>query len=147
MVKPSQRSFQYRELARIEVDLIIVWGILTELGYVILLYSLPHYAASIGLSQKQGSVIGAMLNLGLGIGRPLVGYYSDAWGRINMAALMTALCGVFSLAIWLPARSYGVLLLFALLAGTTCGTFWGTVTAVATEVVGLKRLPPTFGIM
>ena len=147
MVKPSQRPFDYKELGKIEIDLVIAWGFLTELGYVVLLYSLPHYAISLGLSSKQGSVVGAVLNLGLGVGRPLVGYYSDTWGRINMAALMTALCGLWCFAIWIPAKSYGVLVLFALLAGTVCGTFWGTVTAVTTEVVGLKRLPSSFGII
>lgn len=147
LVKPTQSSFDYRELRRVEVDLVISWGFLTELGYIVLLYSLPHYATSIGLSQKQGSIVGAMLNLGLAIGRPLVGYYSDTLGRINMATAMTALCGLFCLAIWIPAKSFSVLTLFAVLSGTVCGTFWGTVTAVTTEVVGLKRLPSTFGIV
>ena len=126
MVKPSLRSFDHKELGRLEVDLVIAWGFLTELGYIILLYSLPHYAASIGLTPKQGSVIGAVLNLGLGLARPVIGYLSDRWGRIHMAALMTALCGLWCLAIWVPAHSYGVLLLFALLAGTVCGNYWGT---------------------
>ena len=146
-VKPSLRSFDHHELGRLEVNLVIAWGFLTELGYIVLLYSLPHYAASIGLTQKQGSIIGATLNLGLGVGRPFVGYFSDAWGRINMAAVCTALCGLFCLTIWLPAQTYGVLILFALLAGTVVGTFWCTVTAVTTEIVGLKRLPSTFGII
>jgi MFS family permease len=147
LVKPTQSSFDYRELGRVEVDLVISWGFLTELGYIVLLYSLPHYATSIELSQKQGSIIGAMLNFGLAIGRPLVGYYSDAWGRINMATATTALCGLFCLAIWMPANSFSVLTLFAVLSGTVCGTFWSTVTAVTEEVVGLKRLPSTFGIV
>ena len=147
VVKPTGRSLELRELRRVEVDLIVAWGFLTELGYIVLLYSLPHYALSVGLSQKQGSVVGAMLNLGLGVGRPLVGYYSDGLGRINMAMVMTGLCGVFCLSIWIPAKGFAGLTVFAILAGSTTGTFWGTVTAVTTEVVGLKRLPSTFGII
>jgi len=86
------------------------------LGYIVLLFSLPNYARSIGLSAKQGSVIGALLNLGQGkiselsgstevltqdpgIGRPLVGYFSDAAGRINMAGTCTFLAGLFCLVI------------------------------------------------
>ena len=147
LVKPTQRSFDHRVLGKLEVDLVIAWGFLTELGYIVLLFSLPHYASSIGLSHQQGSIIGAMLNLGLAVGRPFIGYFSDSWGRINIAAGATGLCGVFCLAIWVPAKTYGVLLLFALLAGTVAGTFWGTVTAVTTEVVGLRQLPSTFGII
>jgi MFS family permease len=146
-VKPSLRSFDHKELSRVEVILVIGWGFLTELGYIVLLYSLPHYALSIGLTARQGSIVGAMLSLGLGVGRPFIGYFSDSWGRINMAGLMTALCGILCIAIWLPAKSFGVLVTFALLAGPVCGIFWATVTAVTAEVVGLKRLPSTFGII
>lgn len=146
-VQPVQAPFNYREYGQIEVLLVVAWGVLTELGYVVLLYSLPNYAISIGLSHSQGSVVGAMLNLGLGIGRPVVGYYSDAFGRINTATVCTALCGLFCLTLWVPAKSYGLLLCFALLAGTCCGTFWGTVASVTTEVVGLKRLPSAFGLI
>lgn len=147
IVKPKQGSFDYRELGHIEVLLVIIWGFLSELGYVILLYSLPNYAITIGLTQSQGAVVSALLSVGLGIGRPLVGYISDRLGRINMAAIMTVSCGIFSLCIWIPARSYTVLLIFALFAGFGCGTFWGTVSSVTTEVVGLQRLPTAFGVI
>jgi predicted MFS family arabinose efflux permease len=60
---------------------------------------------------------------------------------------MTALCGIFCLALWVPANSYAVLLVFALLSGTATGTFWGTVVPVTAEVVGLQRLPSAFGII
>lgn len=146
-VQPLQTAFSYRELLHVEVVLLIAWGTFTELGYIVLLYSLPNYATSIGLSAGQGSVVGAVLNLGLGLGRPVVGYYSDAFGRINMATLMTALSGVVCLAIWVPAKTYGVLLVFALASGCFCGIFWGTITPVTAEVVGLKRLPSSFGVI
>ncbi|KAI1617096.1 MFS transporter, MCP family, solute carrier family 16, member 10 [Exophiala viscosa] len=146
-VQPIQNAFSYRELANVEVVLLIAWGFFTELGYIVLLYSLPNYATSIGLTAGQGSIVGAVLNLGLGLGRPVVGYYSDVFGRINMAALMTALSGVVCLAIWVPAKNYGVLLLFALTAGCFSGIFWMTITPVTAEVVGLKRLPSSFTVI
>lgn len=146
-VKPVPGSFSYRELGHVEVLLLISWGFATDIGYVVLLFSLPHYAESLGLSQTQGSIVGAMLNLGMAIGRPLIGYYSDAWGRLNMAGLMTGLCGILCLAIWVPAKSFAVLLVFAIPAGGVAGIYWGTVSAVTAEVVGLKRLPTVFGII
>lgn len=126
MVQPHKRNFNSRELRHVSIWLIIAWGWLTELGYIVLLYSLPNYASSIGLSMQQGSVVGAVLNLGLAFGRPLIGYWSDTFGRINVATVMTGLCGIFCLAIWVPAASYATLLVFALAAGTVTGTFWGT---------------------
>ena len=128
VVKPVQGTFNYREFGHVEVLLIIAWGFMTDIGYVVLLFSLPTYAQSIGLSQTQGSVVGAMINLGLAIGRPFIGYYSDALGRINMAGLMTALCGFLCLALWVPAKSFAVLIVFAILAGAVTGIFWGTCT-------------------
>ena len=70
-----------------------------QLGYIVLLFSLPNFALSIGLTAKQGSIIGALLNLGQGLGRPVVGLVSDSAGRINIAGFLTFLCGLFCLVI------------------------------------------------
>lgn len=142
---PSDSRFDPRDFGRVEVLLIVLWGFSTELGYIILLYSLPTYAASIGLTPSQGAVANALLNLGLAIGRPPVGYVSDAFGRINMAGVMTFLCAIFCFGLWIPAQSYAPLLAFALISGMLCGTFWCTVTPVLAEVVGIKKLASTFG--
>ena len=84
-VRPRNKAFNFREFGHISVLLVIFWGIFTELGYVSLIFSLPNYALSIGLSARQGSVVGAVLNLGLGFGRPIVGFLSDKFGRIDIA--------------------------------------------------------------
>lgn len=60
---------------------------------------------------------------------------------------MTALCGIFCLAIWVPAKSYAVLIVFALASGTVTGTFWATVVPVTAEIVGMQRLPLAFGMI
>ncbi|KAF2721907.1 MFS transporter, MCP family, solute carrier family 16, member 10 [Polychaeton citri CBS 116435] len=146
-VKPSTAAFDWREYGNIEVVLVILWGFLTEIGYIVLLYSLPNYANSIGLTASRGSIVGAMLNLGLAIGRPIIGYCSDALGRINVAAFVTFMCGVFCLAIWVPAKSFAPLIVFALASGFCTGIFWGTVAAVTTDVVGLQRFPSAFGLV
>ncbi|KAK1142246.1 hypothetical protein N8T08_007990 [Aspergillus melleus] len=142
----AERTFNFRDL-NFQVFLMIVWGVSTELGFIALIYSLPHYASSIGLSPQQGSVAGAILNLGLAIGRPLTGYISDSFGRITVSTFMTAFCAIVCFAIWIPAQSYAPLLVFAILSGMVSGTFWGTITPVTAEVVGLSRLPTTFSMI
>jgi len=142
-----QIAFDVRLFKRVEFLLLLGWGFFSMLGYIVLLFSLPNYARSIGLSAQKGSVIGALLNLGQGIGRPLVGYFSDAAGRINMAGTCTFLAGLFCLVIWIFAKSYGVLIFFALIVGTTSGTFWATVAPVGAEVVGLQILPSALSIV
>ncbi|KAL8695534.1 MAG: hypothetical protein Q9224_003379 [Gallowayella concinna] len=81
----NQSAFDYTMFKRLEFLLVLGWGFFSMLGYIVLLFSLPSYATSIGLSPKQGSIVGALLNLGQGLGRPIVGMVSDNAGRINIA--------------------------------------------------------------
>ncbi|KAM0820085.1 putative Major facilitator superfamily (MFS) profile domain-containing protein [Seiridium cardinale] len=114
-------GFRIQDFARIEVLLVVFWGTATERGYITLLNSMPSYASSVGLSSTQGSVANALLNIGLGLERPLLGYFSDRLGDINMALSMTALL---------------------------CGTFWATAaTPILVEVVGLSRMTRVFGVI
>ncbi|KAL8859414.1 MAG: hypothetical protein Q9178_004092 [Gyalolechia marmorata] len=143
----TQLAFDYTLFKRLEFLLTLGWGFFSMLGYIVLLFSLPNYATSIGLSSKQGSIVGALLNLGQGLGRPAVGLVSDSVGRINIAFLLTFVAGLFCLVIWIFAKSFGVLIFFSLLVGTVSGTFWTTIAPVEAEVVGLKELPSALSLV
>lgn len=109
---------------------------------MVILYSLSNYAVQVvGLTQAQAGVLTAVLNLGTGIGRPLTGLASDRFGRIEVAAALTLTCGILVFAIWIPANSYGVLILFSIPAGALLGVFWMTVGPLCAEVAGLKEVP------
>lgn len=138
-------AFSFHSFFRIQIFLILAWGFLTEFGYVALTFSLPSYATSLNLTPTQGSIVQALLSLGLGIGRPVVGYYSDRVGRINMALCMTLACGILCLTLWILARSYVGLLVFAGMAGVVSGTFWSTINPVLAEVVGIAEAGSMFG--
>lgn len=142
----SQLSFDWRLFKRLEFCGLMLFGFLSMLGYVVLLFSLPNYARTIGLTAQQGSIIGALLNLGQALGRPPIGYFSDSIGRLNMASSMTFACGVFSLVIWMFAKSFGVVVFFGMLGGTVAGTFWAVAAPVTAEVMGIKRLPSALSI-
>ena len=142
----SQLSFDYRLFRKPEFLGLLTFGFLSMLGYVVLLFSLPNYARTIGLSSQQGSIIGAVFNLGQALGRPPIGYFSDSIGRLNMASSMTFLAGLFCLVIWMFAKTFGVLVFFSLVGGTVAGTYWATAAPVTTEVMGLKDLPSALSI-
>lgn len=142
----TQLAFDYTLFKRREFWLLLGWGFFSMMGYITLLFSLPNYATSIGLSSYQGSIVGAVLNLGQGLGRPLVGIFSDQTGRINIAGACTFICGLFCFIIWIFAKSFGVLVFFAIIVGTVAGTFWTTIAPVGAEVVGLKELPSALSI-
>ena len=146
IIGASQLSFDYRLLKRPEFVFMLAWGCFSMLGYVALLFTLPNYASSIGLSPQQGSVIGALLNLGQGLGRPLIGIFSDTAGRINVATLLSFLCGLSCLVIWIFAKSYGVVIFFSIIGGTMAGTIWTTIAPVGAEVIGLRELPAGLSI-
>jgi MFS family permease len=101
-------AFDVRLFRRPEFWGLMGFGLFSMLGYVVQLFSIPNYASRIGLSAHQGSVVGAVLNLGQGLGRPPMGYFSDRIGRINTAAILSLLAAVLALVLWTEAQSYGV---------------------------------------
>jgi MFS family permease len=123
-VMPNQKAFDVQLLKRYEFLLILTWAYLSTLGFTLILFTLPDNALQIGLTVHQGAIAGALVNLGMAVGRPVVGYFSDSMGRINMVTAATLLCSLFSLGIWTSATSYSVLLVYAFFGGTVCGTFW-----------------------
>ncbi|KAF2405171.1 MFS general substrate transporter [Trichodelitschia bisporula] len=146
-IKPSKLAFDWRLFNRFEFILMLGYGFFSMLGYSVLLFSLPNYANRIGLTAKQASVVGAVMNLGQGLGRVPIGYWSDSFGRINVAGLMTFLSGLFVLTIWINAKTYAVLLVYAVIGGSVAGTFWATAGPVTAEVVGLRELNAALSIV
>lgn len=61
-------GLDWKLFTRWEFVLLQMWGFFSMLGYVVLLFSLPSFARTIGLTAGQGSVISALLNLGQGLG-------------------------------------------------------------------------------
>jgi MFS family permease len=107
--------------------LLIGFGGFTMLGYFI-----------------QASIVSAIFNLGQTVGRPLVGYLSDRFGRINMAAIMTLVAGVLPLAMWVCTHTYATLVWFAMLEGIVGGVFWAAIAPLMIEVVGMRDV--AFGL-
>jgi len=67
-VGSSLKAFDHTLLRRKEFLMLLSWGFFSMLGYIVLLFSLPNYARYIGLTAHQGSVVGALLNLGQALG-------------------------------------------------------------------------------
>lgn len=143
----NQSAFYITLFRRPEYCLVIAFSFLTMLGYFILIFSLASYANHIGLDSSKAAVISAVFNLGQAVGRPLAGYFSDRAGRINMAASMTFLAGIFPLCLWVVSRCYGVLITFAVIEGIFAGTFWATIAPVMAEVVGLQDASSGLNLM
>ncbi|KAF4433372.1 putative transporter MCH2 [Colletotrichum fructicola] len=117
------------------------------LGYFVLIFSLASYATEIGLPASDGALISALFNFAQAVGRPLIGYFSDSFGRMNMAASMTLLAGILSLTVWVNAKSFGLLVFFAVSEGLVAGNFWATIAPLMAEVLGLNHVPSGLNLM
>ncbi|VUC35787.1 unnamed protein product [Clonostachys rosea] len=147
IIGSTHLAFDISLFKRPEYLLMTAWGWFSMLAYVVLIFSLANYANEIGLGSSEAALISAVFNLGQAVGRPLIGYFSDRTGRITMAALMTLFAAVMSLAVWIPATLYGVLIFYSLVGGAVAGTFWVTIGPVTAEVVGLKHVASGLNIM
>lgn len=115
--------------------------------YFIALYSLASFATyGLGLSQTQGAALQSILAASQAIGRPAWGFALDAGGRINMSMLCYIIAGLSCLVIWLPAKSLGVLIFFAIIQGMTGGTIWSAVAPMSRTVVGVQDLASALSI-
>lgn len=124
VIRPPQLGLDRQLLRRYDVLLLLAWGFISMLGYMTLLYSLSDFALSIRLDYTQAASVAAFLNLGTAIGRPLIGISSDKYGRMEVAGILTFVCGVSCFAVWLPATSYGMTVFFAVISGAILGVYW-----------------------
>jgi MFS family permease len=165
-IKPPQLPLDLRLLRRLDVWLLLSWAFVSMLGYIVLLYSLADFAIAIGLTRGQSTNIIGFLNLGTAVGRPIIGIWSDRFRRIDVAAIITLVCGISCFAFWLPATGYGLTVFFALLIGAILGVFWmvcrcicvdikayreadcvlKTIGPLCVEVAGLQDLPSLLSI-
>lgn len=123
-IRPHQRGLDLKLVRQTDVQLLLSWAFISMLGYVVLLYTLPDFAHSIGLSSGQAATINALLNLGTAIGRPFIGILSDKYGRFEIALALTFACGVSCFTIWLPSTTYGATIVFSIVSGAILGVFW-----------------------
>ncbi|OQE84162.1 hypothetical protein PENNAL_c0027G05322 [Penicillium nalgiovense] len=142
-------KINFRLYLRYEMWLFIEWSFFSVMGFMVIWFSLATYGRSVGLTSTQGSIVTAVMNIGQMFGRPTVGLLSDRIGRINMnmAAFATCISGLLCLLLWVFARTYASLTIFALLAGIFFGTFWTVVGPLGAEVVGLDDLQSCLTIM
>jgi MFS family permease len=134
------RSRKYAFLGAFDPNIVLLTSF-TVMSFYVALYSIAIFATDgLGLSQVYGAIVQSLLAAGLMIGRPLAGLILDKFGRINIAIVLSILSGIACCTIWLPARSFATLVVFAIIQGGAGGAVWSAATPVAASVVGVKDL-------
>lgn len=130
----------------IQLDFIIfgLFAITAIFAYVILLYTLTKFTTSLGYTNFEGSITSAMVQVGSFFGRPIVGQLSDRFGAISVTSSCYLICGIFSLAMWIPARNLATVIIFALIEGGLMGSIYGMLSPVLQRMYGPKRMLSIF---
>lgn len=126
---------------------ILLFGVFSMIGYFVAIYTLAAYATSgLGLTQKQASTLQSILAAGQMIGRPVCGLLLDLIGRHPCTIMIQTFAGLTCFAFWLPARSFGLLVVFSITQGLLGGTVWSSVAPLSAEVVGIRDLPSALAV-
>ncbi|RMZ90135.1 hypothetical protein DV736_g2640, partial [Chaetothyriales sp. CBS 134916] len=137
-------------LKRPEFLLVQAWSWFSMFAYIIVVFSIPAYARSVGLSSSQGATLNAILNVGQMVGRPVIGLISDRYGRINVAMVSSFGAALTVFCFWIPVEAvpsrYGLLLFYSVVGGALAGNYWATVPPVVAEVVGLVDMPAALSL-
>ena len=125
--------------------LVMLFVITCILGYVIVLYTLANFTTSLGYSERQGSIVSAMVQVGSLFGRPNVGYLSDRYGAATVGFVVYYIAGIFCLAMWIPARNYATVIIFALIMGALMGSIYAIFAPLIARIFGIQKMSVVFG--
>lgn len=78
-------------------------GIFQAAAYYIPVFFFSTYAATLGYSTTAGANFIALSNACNAIGKIVIGYAADRYGRLNVLVLTTAMSAIATLVFWLPS--------------------------------------------
>jgi MFS family permease len=104
------------------------WGVFLPTNFIIL------EAQSYGMSERLSNYLLAILNALSVVGRILPNWLGDHVGRFNVMIVTTYLTAILVLALWIPANTNALNIVFAALFGFTSGTFVSMVPAIVAQV-------------
>ena len=105
---------------------------------------LVPYALDHGFSASTGALLIGLVGIGSTIGRFLVGWLADKFGRLNVY-VASFVCVVGTFLIWLVAAELWVLVCFALLFGTAYGGFVALAPALTVDYFGTRSAAGIIG--
>jgi hypothetical protein len=75
MVNPVHSPFKGSLVGNWNFLWIQAWVVLSVMGYTIILFSIPDIVRRLGRTPQEASIASALINAGMAVGRPIVGYY------------------------------------------------------------------------
>jgi MFS family permease len=114
-----------------------VSNLIYGLGYFFPSLFLPSYATTLGLAGWQGALLLTVMSISQVLGQFTFGYLSDGKVKLNyLIAIATVVPSIAAFACWGIARSFGPLLVFAILFGFFAAGYtamWARMVTAVTE--------------
>ncbi|KAM3163146.1 hypothetical protein ACU8KH_03416 [Lachancea thermotolerans] len=147
VIREFKLIFSTRVARIYSVDLVAVWFVFALFGYNLMVFTLSPYAVAKGLSAHQASILTTCLNAAQTVGRPIMGYLGDRFGRINTTALLTTVLSTFMFAFWIPCHNFIQLLMFSICIGSCVGVGNVMSTVLVADVVSPADFLPAWGLV
>ncbi|KAL4990351.1 major facilitator superfamily domain-containing protein [Aspergillus falconensis] len=112
----------------------LYWGLFLPFAFI------PTQAQRYGMSRYLASYLLAILNAGSIPGRLFPPYIADYLGRFNLMILTTVICIILVLALWLPSRTDGTAIAFAVLYGFTGGSAVSLAPALVAQISDIRQI-------
>ncbi|KAL9564076.1 hypothetical protein ACKAV7_011789 [Fusarium commune] len=97
-------------------------------------------ADALGVSRNLAEYLVSIINASSTFGRILPAYLGDSIGVFNVMIPMTLLGGIITLALWLPARSSTLLIVYAVLYGFTSGCTLSIIPAIVASISDVRSI-------
>ncbi|KAE8445051.1 hypothetical protein EG329_013765 [Mollisiaceae sp. DMI_Dod_QoI] len=129
-------------------------AILQAAAYITPTYFFSIYARTLGYSSVVGANFIALGNACNFIGKIVLGYLADRFGRLNALVLCTLLSGLVTLGLWLPSSSSldentrrGLFLAFTCLYGFTASAYVSLFPTALAEQFGVQNFASINGLL
>ncbi|KAM3512697.1 hypothetical protein MY11210_003650 [Beauveria gryllotalpidicola] len=114
--------------------LLSIGGFIIYLGGFLPFNFIITQAKAEGMSPHLAMYMVSIVNAASTFGRILPAHFGDRYGVFNVMIIFGSLSAVFTLAVWLPARSNAALIAFAVLYGFTSGCTLSIIPAMVASI-------------
>ncbi|KAI8341496.1 major facilitator superfamily domain-containing protein [Chlamydoabsidia padenii] len=121
----------------------VIWlfgAVISLTGYMVPLFYLPKYGASIGLDPATTSNLVGICCAMNAVGRLALGWVADRIGRLNMYITSCTIAGLLCCLLWNFATTYGALLAFSITWGSVCGLYFALAPPITGTIVGIEKI-------
>ncbi|KAJ2236409.1 hypothetical protein H4R99_000443 [Coemansia sp. RSA 1722] len=147
-LQPRDHLFDFAALRTPRFLVLFVASVFVSGAYFAPYNFMPPYAvAQLGLKKTSGANVSSFMNASGTVGRLVVGVVADYVGPLSALVGCLALTALAVFALWLPFRSWQMLVAAAVFVGFCGGSLVSLGPLVTARLFGIRRLPSLLGLL